>query len=76
MKKKKPRKQLDKYARLTGIAFQMAATIFIGAYIGLKLDEKYPNKNNLYSAIFSLVFVLIALYSAVKQVTNISNNNE
>ena len=73
MIKKKPKKSLNKYAHFSGIAFQMAATIFIGAYIGTKLDEKYPNENNLFTLAFSLIFVFAALYMVIKQVKNISD---
>ena len=69
---KKPKKQLNKYARFSGVAFQMGVTIFIGAYIGTKLDEKYPNENNLFTLVFSLLFVFAALYMVIKQVKNIS----
>jgi uncharacterized membrane protein YfcA len=54
----------------------MAVTIFIGTFIGVKLDEKYPNENNLFTVIFSLLFVMASLYLVVKQVTNYSKNKE
>lgn len=67
---------LHKYTRFSGIAFQMAATILIGTYIGVKLDEKFPNKYNAYTLVFSLVFVLASLYNVIKQVSNISKKND
>ncbi|HHC80258.1 MAG TPA: AtpZ/AtpI family protein [Flavobacteriia bacterium] len=73
---KKQKKQLNKYTRFSGIAFQMVVTIGVGTYIGIKLDEKYPNKNNLFTVAFSLVFILLSLYSVIKQVTNISNKKD
>jgi F0F1-type ATP synthase assembly protein I len=76
MNKPKKNKPLHKYARFSGIAFQMAVTIFIGTFIGVKLDEKYPNENNLFTVIFSLLFVMASLYLVVKQVTNYSKNKE
>jgi len=72
MTNKKPKKPLNKYARFSGAAFQMAITIFIGTYIGVKLDEKYPNENNIFTLAFSLIFVFAALYTVIKQVKNIS----
>ena len=74
----KPQKNnpLHKYTRFSGIAFQMAATIFIGTFIGVKLDEKYPNEYSAYTLIFSLVFVLVSLYTVIKQISNISKNND
>jgi uncharacterized membrane protein YfcA len=73
MRKEKPKKSHNKYARFSGVAFQMAVTIFIGTYIGVKLDEKYPNENNVYTLVFSLIFVFAALYTVIKQVKNISD---
>jgi uncharacterized membrane protein YfcA len=72
MTNKKLKKPLNKYARFSGVAFQMGVTIFIGAYIGTKLDEKYPNENNLFTLVFTLIFVFAALYMVIKQVKNIS----
>jgi len=54
----------------------MAATIFIGTFIGVKLDEKYPNEYSAYTLIFSLVFVFASLYTVIKQISNISKNND
>ena len=76
MESKRPGKQPNKYIQFSGIAFQMAATIFIGTYIGIKLDHKYPNEKNLFTAIFSLLFVLVSLYSVIKQVSKISKNKD
>jgi uncharacterized membrane protein YfcA len=74
MEFKKPKKRPNKYVQFSGIAFQMAATIFIGTYIGVKLDKKFPNEKNLFTLIFSLLFVFISLYSVIKQVSKISKN--
>ncbi len=73
MKKKKSKKLLNKYARFSGVGFQMAVTIFIGTYIGVKLDEKYPNENNIFTIVFTLLFVFASLYIVIKQIKNISD---
>ena len=65
---KQPKKQLNKYARFSGIAFQMIIIIALFTYAGLKLDEAYPNNNKLYTVIFSLVGVAISMYYVIKQV--------
>lgn len=70
MKDKKPKKQLNKYARFSGIGFQMAVTIFIGCFIGIKLDEKYPNEYSIFTVVFSLLFIFASLYTVIKQITN------
>ncbi|MEI8006990.1 MAG: AtpZ/AtpI family protein [Bacteroidota bacterium] len=39
-----PKKSLADYARYSGMAFQMAAIIFAGAFGGLKLDQWLKTK--------------------------------
>ncbi len=73
MTDKKPKKSLNKYTRFSGIGLQMAVTIFIGTYIGTKLDQKYPNENSIFTVIFSLLFIFASLYIVIKQVTNNSD---
>lgn len=72
---KQPKKQLNKYARFSGIAFQMIVIIALATYAGIKLDEAYPNNNKLYTIIFSLVGVAISMYYVIKQVSKSPNNN-
>ncbi len=75
MNQKKPKKQLNKYARFSGIAFQMMAIIGLGSFAGVKLDERYPNPNNLYTIIVSLASVLISIYFVIKQINSASKDN-
>ena len=72
--KNQPKKQLHKYARFSGIAFQMIVIIILGALGGRKLDEVYPNQYQLFTIICSLLAVAISMYYVVKQVNKISNN--
>jgi uncharacterized membrane protein YfcA len=76
MKKAKKKNQLHKLARFSGIAFQMAATLFIGTYIGMKLDEKYPNEYHAFTAICSLLFISGYLFITIRRITKNSNNDE
>ncbi|RUA12695.1 MAG: F0F1-ATPase subunit [Flavobacteriia bacterium] len=68
----KPKKQLNKYIRLTGIGFQMGVTIFLAAYFGKWLDHRYPNENNIYTIILTLLGVIISFYNLLTQVKNIN----
>ena len=70
---KPPKKQLNKYLRLTGIGLQMGITIYLASYLGKWLDVKYPNENNLYTIILTLLGVVISFYSLLKQVKKINN---
>ena len=76
MNKQKPKKQLKhSYARFSGIAIQMFAIIGIGSYIGVKLDEKYPNKNNLFTISLSLFSVIVAIIYVIRRIIYSSNEN-
>lgn len=72
---KSPRKKrsLNNYARFSGIAFQMLAIIGGGTYLGVFLDEKFPNKHPIYTIICSLFAVLISIYFVVRQIIKMSN---
>lgn len=67
--------RLNNYARFTGIGFQMMVIIGLGVFAGIKLDERYPNQYKIFTIICSLGSIGIALYSAIKQVTKFSNQN-
>ena len=73
---KKQKKSLNKYTQFSGMAFQMVATILAGVFIGTKLDKKFPNERNIWTLICSLVFIFAAIYSVIKQVSNISKNKD
>ncbi|PID69187.1 MAG: hypothetical protein CSA39_01685 [Flavobacteriales bacterium] len=70
--KEKRKEQLNAYARYSAVAFQMFAIIGGGTYLGVKLDEWYPNKHNLYTVILSLVAVIMAIVFVIRQVIGIS----
>ncbi|CAL2062321.1 AtpZ/AtpI family protein [Tenacibaculum sp. 190524A05c] len=75
MPKKESKPQLSKYIRFSGIALQMGATIYLGSLLGEWLDGKYPNPNQMYMKICTLAAVFIAMYSVIRQVTNLSKND-
>lgn len=63
---------INSYAKFSSIALQMAAIIAGGTYAGIKLDE-YLSYDNLFTIIFSLSSVIIAMYLAIKDVINFTN---
>lgn len=67
------KKQLNKYLQLTGVAFQMGLTIYLGAYFGKKLDAYYQNTNKTFTIILTLVALVISIYSVLAQLKNINN---
>jgi F0F1-type ATP synthase assembly protein I len=56
-----PRKNLNVYARYSGIAFQMLAIILIGVFAGFKSDQWLHTKPIL-TVILSLVSVALSIY--------------
>jgi len=73
MDKNNKENQLSKFAKFSGLGFQMAAIIGIGVYAGVWLDEKYPNKYKAYTIIFSLVFVCLSMFQSIRQ---LNKNNK
>jgi hypothetical protein len=72
--KNPPKKSLNKYAKFSGLAFQMFAIIALGAYLGVKLDEKYPNKKNLFTLGFLLGSVLLSIFHVIRQIISASKD--
>jgi hypothetical protein len=70
------KKPMTAYARYSSIGIQMLAIIGLGTFAGVKLDETYPNKNNLFTVIFSLLSVLIAIFYVVKRILDIAKEEK
>ena len=75
MTKPKKKNQLHKFAQLSGVAFQMGITIFLGAYFGKKLDA-YFETNKVYTLILTLVALALSIYSVLLQLKKINNKYE
>jgi Putative F0F1-ATPase subunit Ca2+/Mg2+ transporter len=58
----------NKYARFSGMAFQMLCTIGLGTYAGVKLDAWQGNKFPGWTLGLSLGSVAAALYLMIKQI--------
>lgn len=63
---------LRKYAQLSGVGFQMGATIFLFAYAGKKLDAHYQLHKDWFTIIFVLLGVAVSIYVLLKQLKNIN----
>jgi len=64
--KKQRKKSANSYMKYTGLAFQLAATIGVGALIGYKLDERMGNETQYLTALFVIIFAIAGLYIALK----------
>ncbi|MAN27026.1 MULTISPECIES: AtpZ/AtpI family protein [Mesonia] len=71
--KQKEKKPLRNWAVLSGIAIQMGATIFVFAWIGQWLDEKYPSNKEWFTILFVLIGVAVAIYAVLRQLKGLNN---
>lgn len=63
-----PNKQLNSYAKYSGMAVQMAAIIVGSVLGGIKLDEYLELKFPAFTLIFTLLGVFLAMYYFIKDV--------
>ena len=71
-----PKKQTNnKWLALINIPIQMGVIIFLFAYLGNWLDEKYPNTHNIFVKILTLVGVAIAFYNINRQLKDINKSS-
>ena len=59
-------KQFNAYAKYSGLAIQMMATIAVGTYCGFRLDKYLGWKIPVCTIVLSLLSVGIAIWNAVK----------
>lgn len=64
------------YLRLTSAGIQMGAIIFLGAYFGQRLDKGSNFERPIYTIILSLTGVAIGLYIVIKEVIQISKDDD
>ncbi|MFC2125573.1 AtpZ/AtpI family protein [Bacteroidota bacterium] len=62
----KKQNQSRNYARYSGLAFQMLASILIGLWLGMKVDEWMGNETPIFTAISILLFIFASLYLTIK----------
>ena len=67
-------KKANKWLQLISIPAQMGIVIFLFAYLGQYLDEKYQSEN--YVKIFTVVGVFLAMYNVIRQVNKLNKNDK
>ena len=72
-KENEKKNQLKNWAVFTGIAFQMGATIFICAWIGRELDERYTTGKKWFTLGFVLFGLVASVYVVLKQLKRYNN---
>lgn len=66
--KRKKKKQLNSYIKYSSLTIQMAVLISIGAYFGDYLDKATSSETPIYTIIFSLLSIFLALYYVFKKI--------
>lgn len=74
MENPQKKKQRNKWFTLINIPIQMGTIIFLFAYFGKWLDEKYPNSNDWYVKILVILGVAVAFYNINRQLKAINKN--
>jgi|TARA_B110000967_G_scaffold44827_1_gene44969 F0F1-type ATP synthase assembly protein I len=54
----------------------MGAITAVGVFIGIALDEKYPNENNLFTLILTLFSVIFSVFYAIKRIVSASKDKK
>ncbi len=59
---------------MSGIAFQMMCIIGVMAFLGYWLDKRYSNTQPIYTIIFSLLGIALALYQVFVSLRKIADD--
>lgn len=73
---KKKNNTLNSYARFSSIAIQMFVIIGIGTFGGIKIDDYFQNKNDLFTIILSLLSVILSILYVVRSIISSSKDKE
>lgn len=65
----------NKWLAFINIPFQMGVIVFLFAYGGKWLDNRYGNPHRLFVKILTLVGVAIAFYNLNRQLKDINNSD-
>ena len=71
-KKRRP----NRWLAFINIPIQMGIIIYVFSYLGGWLDVKFPNSNNMYIKVLTLVGVAIAFYNLNRQLKDINASDE
>lgn len=67
---------LKQFGILSAIGLQMGVIIAVGTFIGIKLDEKYPNERNLFTLIVAFLSVILSIYFVIRRVVSTLKDNK
>ena len=70
------KRQPNKWLALINIPIQMGVIIYAFSVLGGWLDMNFPNKNNIYIKVITIVGVGIAFYNLNRQLKDINTTDE
>ena len=74
-KLKNKKKQRNRFLALSSLPFQMGITIYLGAYFGKFLDQKYLTEKPWFTISCVFLAIIISLYSVVQQLNTINKDD-
>jgi F0F1-type ATP synthase assembly protein I len=74
LKRNKKLKNAGNWAFFSGMAFEMAAIIGFGVWLGNKMDKR-TGKAPLFIVLFSLLSVLTAIYHSIRNILKWQNRS-
>lgn len=66
---KKAQKDIKSYAQYGGMAFEMFATVGLGAFLGWKLDKWLKMKTPIFTILCLMMFTGLSFYSIIKRIS-------
>jgi F0F1-type ATP synthase assembly protein I len=64
--KTKKKNQLNNYARYSSIAVELIVIVLLGVFLGVKLDDWIDTGLPIFTILFSLGAIVLALYATLK----------
>ena len=58
--------QINEYVKYSGLAFQMAALILLGYWVGGKIDAWLDLRIPVFTIILIVTFIVLSIYSLIK----------
>jgi ATP synthase protein I len=58
--------QINEYVKYSGVAFQMAALILLGYWVGGKIDAWLDLRIPIFTIILIVSFIVLSIYSLIK----------
>ena len=68
-------KRPNPFLKYGNMAFQMAGIIGLSVYGGQKLDKYFDNKTPVYTIVFSLLGIFVAMYLVLRDLINPKNGS-